>query len=596
MQILRFAKSGLIILFSIIIITGCPSAPVKQPPVVVSKRYKYSTAIAFLNNTVKTAIDKYKLDGLAVSVVDEGDIIFNKCYGYSDRKFKSFVTVNTFFRIGAVSETLTALAVVKLVRAGKIDINAPVSKYIPEFTIKSRFLTTKSITVLDLLCHHSGITANYWPGWMSDKVQKNQEILSILANEYLNFQPGSASQYTSLDYTLLGIIIERITKKNFNVYMQEEILKPLNLLNSSFITNLNVNRFLSTGYMGNQTVSNIDIRDKPSLNLFSTFSDMTEYLKFLVDNKETNSKYGIGNNDFSEMMSSNLLIDNYYGQKQDFCMGWTLDMYKYSGENIISRSGDLPGYACEIAFSPDRKIGIFVLGNSLYAGLAKYYIVSTAFKYFLEAKKGSPVIEDENLSNSLNTSATDSIQSLIGKYCSMNFLAFDVYQKNGGLYGSLFGQEFILRHGIGNEFFPIVNLFGEIDPAGFIEAKKIYLEFYTNSLGNNFIEGTLIFGNLPLKVIMEKSEKSDIPAEYSNYTGNWIVQEGKYKLPDLIFPKNMTINFSIEDGWVKLKLFGRDIALLKPVDDNSAVIWGTGDTVSLNKDNMTLLGMRFKRK
>jgi CubicO group peptidase (beta-lactamase class C family) len=169
------------------------------------------------------------IPGLAIAVAVRGHIVYSEAFGYADLEQHVPVRRNTRFRVGSVSKPMTAVALVQLVEAGKIELDAPVQNYVPSFPVKPE----GTITARLLAGHLSGIR-NY----QDDEfyIQKHYasviDGLEIFKNDPLTSAPGEKYNYSSFDFDLLSAVIQSASGENFVDYVQKRLFTPLNLRDS----------------------------------------------------------------------------------------------------------------------------------------------------------------------------------------------------------------------------------------------------------------------------------------------------------------------------------------------------------------------------
>ena len=175
---------------------------------------------------IETAISSFmsqqNIPGMSVAIVHENQIRFQRGYGMAE--VENFVPAKalTVYRIASVSKSLTAVAAMQLVEKGKLDLDAPIQKYVPGFPAKNFPITTRL-----LLAHLSGIR-NYRPaeGERTNRYPTLTDALAIFKDDPLEFEPGTRFSYTTYGYTLLGVVIEAASGVNFENYMRENIFRP----------------------------------------------------------------------------------------------------------------------------------------------------------------------------------------------------------------------------------------------------------------------------------------------------------------------------------------------------------------------------------
>lgn len=171
--------------------------------------------------------------GAAVLVWQDGQVLFEQYYGLSTLPDGPKVDRNTRFNIASVSKQFTAVAVLQLVADGKVDLEAPVGRYFPEYTDP----LWQQVQVKHLLSHSSGIPDER--GYLTREAKVHGD--EALATEYfhwldhLHFAPGTAYEYINPTFVLLGLLVERVSGQPFTEYMQEHIFAPAGMTETAYI-------------------------------------------------------------------------------------------------------------------------------------------------------------------------------------------------------------------------------------------------------------------------------------------------------------------------------------------------------------------------
>ncbi|MGM0888642.1 MAG: serine hydrolase domain-containing protein [Bacillota bacterium] len=173
-----------------------------------------------IDQVIKEQMKMGKIPGMSVVVVNKNQVLYQKGFGYGDRKKNQSIKENTLFEIGSTSKAFTALAILDLQRQGKIDIDEPVSSYIPGF-FPTFHGVPQRITVDQLMHHTSGIPfqsiALIQPDASQNALKKTVNQLKSLE---LNRKPGSSFEYATINYDVLGLIIENASGQSYEVYMK----------------------------------------------------------------------------------------------------------------------------------------------------------------------------------------------------------------------------------------------------------------------------------------------------------------------------------------------------------------------------------------
>lgn len=191
---------------------------------------KYSAKIVIAQKLVDSLMREKNIPGLAACVATKDKILWAQGFGYADLENRVPVTLQSKFRIGSISKTLTVLALGKLIEENAIHLSDPVQKYVPYFPEKKY-----PVTIYQLASHTAGIRDyNYRSGeYLSDKNYGSvKEAISIFKDDSLLFRPGAKYSYSTYGYVLLSAVIEGAAQKDFLAYMHDSVFIPMGLRNT----------------------------------------------------------------------------------------------------------------------------------------------------------------------------------------------------------------------------------------------------------------------------------------------------------------------------------------------------------------------------
>ena len=220
------------------VIGGVPAAqvsvPAKKPPAPT-----FTTTIKAGRQAAREALKQTNATSVSVALVANGKRVWSQTFGRVNTAGEK-PSPTTKYGIGSVSKTVTAIALMQLVDAGKVSLDAPVVRYVPDFTMKSP--QYRQITVRMLLNHSAGfpgsdyadgLTTKPFPGYVDG-------VLAGLRNSYLKTTPGSMNVYCNDCYTLAGVVLERVSGMSLPDYVAKNIFKPLGMKHSIYPTSLPV--------------------------------------------------------------------------------------------------------------------------------------------------------------------------------------------------------------------------------------------------------------------------------------------------------------------------------------------------------------------
>ncbi len=181
--------------------------------------------LAKIEAAITATMSSTKIPGLSIAIVTDNKLRWQKGFGTADLENSLPAKAATVYRSASVAKPLTAVAVMQLVERGKLDLDAPIQKYVPTFPAKQWPITTRQ-----LLGHLSGIR-NY-RGNENDSTRfypSLTEALSIFKDDPLDFEPLTRYSYTTYGYTLIGTVIEGASGMSYIDYMRENVFKPANM-------------------------------------------------------------------------------------------------------------------------------------------------------------------------------------------------------------------------------------------------------------------------------------------------------------------------------------------------------------------------------
>jgi len=212
------------------LVAGCvgsavaPVSNAQAAPTAIAPAKDYSKAEEHARAVAKELLGR-GIPGLAVAVAVDGRIVYSEGFGFADLEERVPVWPTTKFRIGSVSKPLTAVALVQLVEQGKLDLDAPVQKYVPSFPDKGAPITTR------MLAGHLGGIRHYKDDEnLSAKHYNNVlEGLKIFEADPLVAPPGTKFSYSSYGFNLLSAVVQGASGQDFLSYMHEHVFEPLGL-------------------------------------------------------------------------------------------------------------------------------------------------------------------------------------------------------------------------------------------------------------------------------------------------------------------------------------------------------------------------------
>lgn len=322
-----------------------------------------------ISDTVLMRVEQYieqmreslAVPGMAVGIVQGSEVPY--LCGFGEGMKGCAVTAQTPFIIGSLSKSFTALAIMQLVEAGKLDLDVPIQRYLPWFTLHDRVASAR-ITIRHLLTHTSGISRFAGRALLSGFGEKTRETsVRDLCKTELVHEPGTTFEYSNTNYLIASLVIERVSGKSYEQYIQQHIFEPLSMRHSFTSQDDARAAGLAQGYRWwfGLPVS----YDAPCLRdalgaafLMASVEDMAHWLLLHLD----------GTVDAVSILSVAGLEELHRPQVptqkrgSSSAMGWRVE--QLGGVRILRHGGEVSNYRSDMVLVPGENLGVIVLANA----------------------------------------------------------------------------------------------------------------------------------------------------------------------------------------------------------------------------------------
>jgi CubicO group peptidase (beta-lactamase class C family) len=305
--------------------------------------------------------------GLAIAVVDDQGVIWAEGFGFTDNDHKIPVTPDTLFNIQSTSKLFTATAVMMAVQDGLLDLDAPITTYLPDFTVHSIFEEhpERKITLRMLLSHTAGFTHEAPVGNNYDLGPVVfQDHVKTIPDTWLRFPVGTGYAYSNVGISLAGYILQKVYGQSFPDAVETHLLRPLGMNDSSFdINKVRRNPNRAVGHTAPFPSVPLEIPLIPEGGLYTSASDMAKFIQFQLNQ---------GSVDGKSVLSPALLDeqDTVPAPAQGSVEGYALGVARTEWNKnhramLFSHGGGGFGFITDLWWLPELKIGITVLTNSV---------------------------------------------------------------------------------------------------------------------------------------------------------------------------------------------------------------------------------------
>ncbi|MBU0622846.1 MAG: beta-lactamase family protein [Gammaproteobacteria bacterium] len=432
-----------IVLFVFIAALTACSTPPQKPAAVARGDYGYTKQ--YISWLIEQGMDDDDVTGLSIALVDDQQVVWAQGFGYEDKEAGIKATPDTPYHLGSIAKVFTATAAMQLAEQGRLDIDQPLQRYLPQFSIKSRFGDMRGITPRSIMTHHSGLPG-YWVRGMSERHPAPfEDQVAAVRDEYVATPPGTVFAYSNLGYSLLGAAIGEVSGDCYAGYMNRYLLQPLGMTRSEFSA-----RIPGKAYKDGKEVEAIPLRDLPSSSLISSASDMTRFVRMLFADGKLEGHQIIRPETLREMVraqNENVALDF------DFRMGlgWMLSGVDVPGAGaVVNHGGTTLNYHTMLALLPEHKLGVVVLSNSAGSQALVAKVTEETLRLALEAKRGIVKPQQQFVESRLAPLNADDLRDYAGYFETLIGLV-KVENRKGALIAELMGWEFeLVKHESGD--------------------------------------------------------------------------------------------------------------------------------------------------
>lgn len=312
----------------------------------------------------------WKVQGVAIAIVEKNKVIYAKGYGYRDVEKKLPVTADTQFAIGSCTKAFTATTVCLLKDDNLVDLDQPVKKYLPGFALYDQY-ASDNITPRDLLCHRSGLPRHdlTWYGAAATRAELVEGLRYLQPSKPFR----TTYQYQNLMFMTAGHLVGQLTGQTWEAYTKRRLLDPMGMTNSTFsVIDMVKAPDRSIGYVErNNKVEvipymNIDAM-APAGSINSSVNDMSKWLITLINGGKYNGQQILSASTVREIQTPTMVAPAVVPLPYDengyatYGLGWSISSYR--GHIRVEHGGNIDGFSATTCFLPKDSIGIVVLTN-----------------------------------------------------------------------------------------------------------------------------------------------------------------------------------------------------------------------------------------
>ena len=355
-----------------------------------SERYRSE-----LQPLIEDFMRQQQVPGLAIGVIQGGQLAYAHGFGVKNLAHDHDpVTPRSLFHMASITKTFVATSIMQLVEAGKINLDAPVVQYLPYFRLADDRYPT--ITVRQMVTHTSGMPDVEDYEW--DKPQYDDGALEryvrSVSNQKLIFAPGTDFRYSNMAFEVLGDLISKVSGESFDDYVQQQILTPLKMKDSTLLIKKTSPGLMTwgherdlSGHVFPSKVYPYNRMHSPSSNLHSNVEDMARWALANLNHGELDGRRILKEQTYDIMWKpAHKLSDG-----RAVGISWFLGEYR--GQATVSHGGGDTGYATFLMLLPEKKMAVVLMANCDWLGDARAQIAHAALDVALGLKPEPIVIK-----------------------------------------------------------------------------------------------------------------------------------------------------------------------------------------------------------
>ncbi|MGH7626552.1 MAG: serine hydrolase [Gemmatimonadaceae bacterium] len=370
--------------------------------------------------------DKH-LPAVSIALVDDQRIVWSKGFGYANPADSTPATATTIYRVGSVSKLFTDIAVMQLVEKGALSLDAPLSRYLPDFTPHNPFGTP--ITLRELMSHRAGLVREPPVGHYFDASSPSlAATVQSLDSTTLVYEPHTHTKYSNAGVAVVGRVLEVTQHAPFATYLSRAVLRPMGLTHSAFARESTFTKDVATGYMWTYDgrtfpAPTFDLGMAPAGSMYTSVTDLAHFLSVLFAGGRGPHGRVLKQKTLDAMWTPQFA---YPGDSAGYGLGFALS--RLDGHRVIGHGGAIYGFATQLAALPDDKLGVVVVTTEDGANAVTSRIADAALRVMLAARehRAPPTLDT-------TTAVPPALaRQLAGRY-GVGDHAVDLAERNGAL-------------------------------------------------------------------------------------------------------------------------------------------------------------------
>ncbi len=401
--------------FALLVSTGAPTNEVH-----VAEGPTWASEV---DAQIAQAMARDAIPGVQLAIAENGKLIYSKTYGVADIETGRKVTGETLFHVGSVTKAFTGLLLAQLAAEGKVDLKAPISRYVPELDASVGGATTHQ-----LLTHSAGwADATNFSG-RSDDAALGESMLKA-SDTWIHTAPGRVFSYSNPGFSMAGYVAERAAGKPFVQLMDEYLLSKISLDHATFRPAIAMTREFSLGHVKDaqgrvvvQRPMSVNAADNPAGFLYMSAEDLVRFCSVLMQGGMLDGQRVVSEKATAIATSRNIAIPG----TPDNRSGYGLQIDIVGGERVWRKSGGMQGFISHISMWPDRKLAVAIsVNNESAMPISHTDVVAQVARQVAQAP--APVARVERIGT------PEERREFVGRYRAPGGTIVEIFEADGAL-------------------------------------------------------------------------------------------------------------------------------------------------------------------
>lgn len=333
----------------------------------MTKEDELDSKINFYSAWIDSQMAYKELPGLAIGIVYDQEMVWSRGFGFADVKNQKPITTETIFRIASITKLFTGTALLQLRDAGKLQLDDPVKKHLPWFSLKQKENDSPPVLLRHLITHTSGLPReSAFPYWDTAKFPSYKEVEEALPNQEIVWRTGTRWKYSNLALSIAGDVVAAVSGMPYEDYVEKNILQPLEM-ESTFVRTLPEDHpQFAVGYGRRLPDGTRSLRPfgdckgiSPAANMATNVQDLAKFAMLQFRKGKAGGKQILSEHTLKEMHTVHWLDADW-----QFGWGWGFMVMRLKGKTFVGHGGSLMGFRTNIMLCPEDKTAVIVLTNA----------------------------------------------------------------------------------------------------------------------------------------------------------------------------------------------------------------------------------------